>query len=52
MSFFSILLYILCVSYSIYCISFLGTLFYTIYKEREEEKNLFVEEFIDSDEES
>ena len=51
MSFFSILLYILCVSYSIYCISFLGTLFYTIYKEREE-KILFVEEFIDSDEES
>jgi hypothetical protein len=54
MTFGTIILYTLLGLYGLYCISFIGTLFYTIYKEREEERRVLIEVygFIDSDDES
>jgi hypothetical protein len=59
----NIILTVLCSIYGTYCFSFLGTLCYTIYKEKEEERRqrnneeqystvIEVNGFVDSDEES
>tara|TARA_Y100000741_G_C18073093_1_gene485469 strand:- start:492 stop:659 length:168 start_codon:yes stop_codon:yes gene_type:complete len=53
MNFGIIILYIFLILYGLYCITFLSTLFYTIYKEMHEERILEeVDGFTDSDEEN
>ena len=54
MNFITIIMYIFFGLYGLYCITFLSTLFYTIYKEIHEATRLVIEEvdgFTDSDEE-
>ena len=56
----NIIIIILCTFYGIYCITFIGTFCYTIYKERQEERRkriqyssvIEVDGFIDSDDET